>query len=64
MFDLGGVVFGVDFEKAFARWAAHALVFFDDTLENVEGARGIGMTAVHVRSVSDIQRRVSELLST
>ena len=31
------------------------ILFFDDTLENVESARAIGMQAVHVRSVDDIE---------
>ena len=31
-----------------------AILFFDDTLENVHGARAVGMRAVHVRSSADI----------
>lgn len=32
------------------------ILFFDDTRENVEGARAVGMRAVHVRSVEDRAR--------
>ncbi|MGH8060373.1 MAG: HAD-IA family hydrolase [Candidatus Entotheonellia bacterium] len=31
------------------------IVFFDDSPENVEGARAIGLRAVHVRSIADIE---------
>ena len=31
------------------------ILFFDDTDENVESARRLGMQAVHVRSIADIQ---------
>lgn len=34
------------------------ILFFDDTLENVEGARAIGMPAVHVRSLDDVAAAV------
>jgi len=30
------------------------ILFFDDALENVEGARACGMRAVHVRSMADV----------
>ena len=30
------------------------ILFFDDTSANVEGARAIGMPAVHVRRLDDI----------
>lgn len=33
-----------------------SILFFDDTLENVEGARSAGLQAVHVRSPSDVER--------
>lgn len=32
-----------------------SILFFDDTLENVEGARAAGMQAVHVRSPQDVR---------
>jgi putative hydrolase of the HAD superfamily len=38
------------------------LVFFDDTLENVEEARALGMQAVHVRSLADIQDSFREII--
>ena len=38
------------------------IVFFDDLLENVEGARAIGMQAVHVRSLADIAGSLQEIL--
>jgi putative hydrolase of the HAD superfamily len=34
------------------------ILFFDDTLANVEGARAIGMPAVHVRGLPDIAAAV------
>jgi putative hydrolase of the HAD superfamily len=34
------------------------ILFFDDTLENVEAARAIGMPAVHVRSLDDVATAV------
>jgi putative hydrolase of the HAD superfamily len=37
------------------------IVFFDDTLENVEGARAAGLRAIHARSVADIERALAEL---
>ncbi len=130
LFDLGGVALEIDFNRAFARWAAcsgtrietirsrfsfdaayerhergeihiaeyaaslratlgidlpddaftegwtpafeaiaaeigvrqEKIVFFDDTPENVEGARAAGLRAVHVRSLDDIRNAVAELL--
>jgi epoxide hydrolase-like predicted phosphatase len=38
------------------------ILFFDDTLENVEGARAIGMQAVHVQSVADIEHNLAGFL--
>jgi len=35
---------------------ADAILFFDDTLENVEGARAAGLRAVHVRGFEDIRQ--------
>jgi putative hydrolase of the HAD superfamily len=35
---------------------AEAILFFDDTLENVEGARAAGLRAVHVRRPADIEQ--------
>lgn len=32
-----------------------SILFFDDTLENIEGARAAGMPAVHVRSPQDVR---------
>ena len=34
------------------------ILFFDDTLENVEGARAIGMPAIHVQSTADIEHNI------
>jgi len=34
------------------------ILFFDDTRGNVDGARAVGMQAVHVRSIEDIARAV------
>ncbi len=36
--------------------APQAILFFDDTLENVAGARAAGLRAVHVRSPADVER--------
>jgi len=38
------------------------MVFFDDSLENVEGARAIGLRAVHVRSLADIEGSLQEII--
>ena len=38
------------------------ILFFDDTRENVEGARVVGMQAVHVQSTVDIERALAEFL--
>ena len=37
------------------------IVFFDDLAENVEGARGRGLTAVHVTSPADVARALEAL---
>ena len=39
-----------------------SILFFDDTQENIEGAREIGMSAVRVDSFADIRDSVSEFL--
>ena len=36
--------------------SADRIVFFDDTLENIEGARARGLQAVHVKSGADYRR--------
>ena len=38
------------------------ILFFDDTRENVDGARAIGMSAVHVRDAADVRVSVSAFL--
>jgi putative hydrolase of the HAD superfamily len=38
------------------------ILFFDDSLANVEGARAAGMQAVHVRSPADVKRAVAPWL--
>ena len=38
------------------------ILFFDDTLENVEGARTVGMPVVHVRSMADVDTAVAGFL--
>ena len=37
------------------------ILFFDDTLANVEGALAVGMPAVHVRSLDDIAKAIDGL---
>ena len=38
------------------------ILFFDDSLENVEGARASGLRAVHVRSVVDVEDSLQAIL--
>ena len=38
-----------------------AMLFFDDTLENVEGAQAAGLQAVHVRGPSDVEQTLVKL---
>ena len=40
-----------------------AVLFFDDTHENVDGAREVGMTAIHVRSFDDVAKSVAKFIS-
>lgn len=41
---------------------AQRILFFDDSPENVEGARASGLHAVHVRSIADVESGLRELL--
>jgi len=41
----------------------HRIVFFDDSLENVDGARTMGLRAIHVRSIADIERSLQAILA-
>ena len=96
LFDVGGVIVRIDFNRVFARWSALSgrfrtvftsctighrkpepaafdhvtgtvgvpaarILFFDDTLENVEGARACGLQAVHVTSDADVASAVVRL---
>jgi putative hydrolase of the HAD superfamily len=53
--------------QAFAAIAAaidvplERILFFDDTRANVEGARAVGMPAVHVRSLDDVAKAIAAL---
>ncbi|GMQ75485.1 MAG: HAD family phosphatase [Gammaproteobacteria bacterium] len=38
------------------------ILFFDDTRENVDAARDVGMSAIQVRSIADIRMNVTEFL--
>jgi putative hydrolase of the HAD superfamily len=40
---------------------AGRIVFFDDLIENIDGARRRGLTAVHVRSSADVAAALTEL---
>ena len=40
---------------------ASRIVFFDDLAENIEGARAVGIHAVHVRSTADIAEALAAL---
>ena len=44
-----------------AAFPVSAFIFFDDTLENVMGARTAGMQAVHVQSTDDVRVALHEL---
>ena len=54
--------------EAFERVAAEIgvaprrILFFDDTVDNIEGARAAGMHAVHVRSPADVHAAVAPWL--
>jgi putative hydrolase of the HAD superfamily len=39
----------------------NAMLFFDDTEENVNGARAVGMEAVHVKTHLDVQQALAEI---
>jgi putative hydrolase of the HAD superfamily len=43
------------------RVPAGRIVFFDDLIENIEGARASGLQAVHVRSSADVANALDEL---
>lgn len=38
------------------------MVFFDDSLENVEAARAIGVRAIHVRSMADLGESLQDII--
>ena len=40
---------------------AARIVFFDDLMENIEGARARGLTAMHVKSVRDVAEALKAL---
>ncbi len=42
--------------------APQRILFFDDSLENVDGAHAVGMPAIHVRSVADLHAALEPLL--
>ena len=44
------------------RVPAHRIAFFDDSLDNVEGARTSGLRAVHVRSIANVQDSLRAIL--
>lgn len=37
------------------------ILFFDDALDNVNGALAVGMQAIHVQSIADIERAIERL---
>jgi FMN phosphatase YigB (HAD superfamily) len=43
--------------------SADRIVFFDDLLENIEGARVCGLRAVHVKSDADVANALAILIS-
>ena len=38
-----------------------SVLFFDDTIENVEAARAAGLPAVHVQSPVDVRQALAEI---
>ena len=42
--------------------SADRIVFFDDVLENIEGARARGLQAVHVKSSADVADALAVLI--
>lgn len=104
LFDLGGVVVDINFQRVFEAWSAYSgvpsatlsafrkvfvssdlgkrkpepnafmavaeamaipppkILFFDDLLENVGAARRVGMQAVHVQSLADVERELAHVL--
>jgi len=38
------------------------IVFFDDSIENIEGAQAVGLRTVHVRSFTDVETSLQEML--
>jgi putative hydrolase of the HAD superfamily len=40
---------------------AERIVFFDDVMENIEGARARGLSAVHVTSTRDVADALAAL---
>jgi FMN phosphatase YigB (HAD superfamily) len=44
LFDLGGVIVEIDWDRAFSRWAADS------------GARAAGLQAVHVKTPQDVRQ--------
>jgi HAD superfamily hydrolase (TIGR01509 family) len=41
----------------------HRIAFFDDTVENIDGALAVGLRAVHVKSLADIEASLTEILA-
>ena len=39
----------------------NAMLFFDDTEENVNGARAVGMEAIHVKTHRDVEKALTEI---
>jgi putative hydrolase of the HAD superfamily len=42
---------------------AHRILFFDDLIENIEGARACGLQTVHVQTSTDVRDALSRLLT-
>lgn len=40
----------------------YEMIFFDDSIENIIGARKVGLNTVHVRSIADVERSVNTLI--
>lgn len=61
LFDLGNVIIEVDFDRAFARWAAHSQQPFDTIKAKLsEELHQFAFNTIHTITVTQIKKRESE----
>lgn len=58
LFDLGGVVIDIDFNRVFAHWLPMSRL---SLAELKRGARAAGLQAVHVRGPADVRAALRQL---